>query len=209
MVRVPETEAAPMTTETQKAPSGYARAESGSRKVVTHVGLGVVAFVLGSIFSVGASARIGERLGPIESETGLVVFRWFFERLWLIAVLPLFGYVMGRFTEVKPSRFALTAGLSGEIFSVLLVTAINGFEYLFEDTTALLARGVTLFIGLMITARAVMMGRAEAEVSQVEANLVAEKRKAEYAEFLAAAEGTPSVSPPPQAGEGVSGEKKD
>ncbi len=186
-----------MTTETQKVPSAYARAEASSRKAVLHVGLGVVAFILGSIFSVGASARIGERLGPIESEAGALVFRWVFDRLWLIGVLPLFGYVMGRFTEVKPSRFALSAALSGEVFSVLLVTAINGFDYLLEDTGALLARGVTLFIGMVITVRAVMLGRADAEVSQVEANLIAEKRKAEYAEFLAAAEGKAPVSPVP------------
>ena len=202
MVSVREREAAPMTTETPQVPSGYARAEAGSRKAVMHVGLGVVAFVLGSIFSVGASARIGERLGPIESEAGALVFRWVFERLWLIAVLPLFGYAMGRFTEVKPSRFALTAGIAGEVFSVLLVTAINGLDYLVDDTAGLVARGVTLFLGMVITVRAVMLGRADGEIAQVEANVIAQKRKAEYAEFLAAAEGKGTVTPLPPGAEG-------
>ncbi len=198
-----------MTSETQKVPSTYARAEAGSRKVVLHIGLGVVAFILGSIFSIGASARIGERIGPIESEWGALVFRWVFERLWLLAVLPVFGYAMGRFTEVTPSRFALTAGISGEVFSVLLVTAINGLDYLLDDTGALIARGGTLFVGMMLTARAVMIGRADNELAQAEANVIAEKRKAEYAEFLAAAEGksAPHPDPLPQAGEGEKAEK--
>ncbi len=184
-----------MTTD-QKVPSAYMRAEAGSRQVVIQIGLGVVAFILGSILSVGAAARIGERLGPIESDWGTLVFRWLFERLWLVAVLPAFGYVMGRFTESTPSRFALTAAISGETFSVLLVTAINGFDYLLEDTAGLIARGVTLFLGMVITARAVKLGRDASGEAQVEADVIAEARKAEYAAFLAAAEGKAEVLAP-------------
>ncbi|MDP2271125.1 MAG: hypothetical protein Q8N23_34720 [Archangium sp.] len=185
-----------MTTE-QKAPSAYMRAEAGSRQVVIQIGLGVVAFILGSILSVGASARIGERLGPIESDWGTLAFRWVFERLWLIAVLPVFGYAIGRFTESTPSRFALTAGIAGETFSVLLVTAINGFDYLMEDTAGLIARGLTLFVGMVLTAKAVQVGGEASGEAQLAADLIAEQRKAEYAAFLAAAEGKPAPHPDP------------
>ena len=183
-----------MTSETQKPPSTFARAEAGSRQIVLQIGLGVVAFILGSIISVGAASRIGERLGPLESDGAAWVFRWFFERLWLFAVAPMFGYVIGRFTEMKPTRFALVALISGETFSVLLVTAINGVDFLMQDTSALVGRGVTLFLGMGLTTWAVQLGRDAAGLAQADANVIAEKRKAEYAEFLAAAEGK-SVAP--------------
>ena len=199
-------------TMTSESPAGkppgrvaqaYFRADAASRQVVLHVGLGVVAFVVGSMLSVGASARIGERLGIIESEWVAMALRWFFERLWLFSALPAFGYAIGRFTEATPTRFALVAGLSGETFSVLLVSAINGFEFLVEDVPALIARVVTLFLGLVVTAWAVQTGREISAEAQAEANAVAEQKKAEYAAFLAAAEGkgetaaSPLVDPHP------------
>ena len=190
-----------MTTE--RAPTMFARGEAGARQIILLIGLGVLAFVLGSIFSVGASARIGERLGPLEHEWSALIFRWFFERLWLFAFAPLFGYAIGRFTEISPVRFALTALISGETFSVLLVSAINGFDYLLEDTVGVIARGVTLFLGMLITVRAVQAGRNAAAASQAESNAIAAQRKAEYAQFLAAAEAKPeptqsvAAAPPP------------
>jgi hypothetical protein len=182
-----------MTTENAPAKPGamnaYFRADAASRQVVLQIGLGVVSFIVGSILSVGASARITERIGFIESETVALLLRWFFERLWLFTVLPAFGYVLGRFTETKPTRFALVGGLSGEVFAVLLVTAINGFDFLFDDVPALIARAVTLFLGLVVTTWAVQAGQEVSAEAQVEADAIAEKKKAEYAAFLAAAEG--------------------
>ena len=175
-----------MTTE-QHAPSAFAKAESGSRAAVLQIGLGVVAFILGSVMSAGAGARIAERLGPLETAWGAYLFRWVFDRLWLFAVMPFFGYAVGRFTEFKPTRFALVSILSGETFSILLISAINGFEYLTNDRYDLLARVVTLFLGMVVTARAVQAGRDAADQAQVEANVVAEKRKAEYAAAILAA----------------------
>lgn len=186
-----------MTTEQQ--PSAFARAESGSRQVVLQIGLGVVAFVLGSVMSSGAAARIAERVGPIESEAAAWAFHWLFERLWLFTAVPLFGYAAGRFTQVAPVRFTLVAVLSGETFSVLLITGINGFDYLVEDWANVVARLVTLFLGMLLTAHAVKLGRESATEDQLEADAVAERRKAEYAAFLAAAEGkaAPQPEPPP------------
>ncbi len=188
MVRDPVTET-PMTTDAPQRPASlFARAESGSRQVVLQVGLGVVSFVIGSIFAAGATTRLGERLGPLESEALAWALGWVLQRLWLFAMLPLFGYAIGRFTEIGPLRFALTAGLAGEIFSLLLMAGINGFEFLVEDPRAVLARLLTFFVGLAITLSAVLSGRAGAASAQAEANAIAEQRKAEYAQFLADAE---------------------
>jgi hypothetical protein len=175
-----------MTTEPH-APSAFAKAESGSRAVVLMIGMGVVAFILGSVMSAGAGARIAERLGPPETALGAWLFRWVFDRLWLFAVMPFFGYAAGRFTELKPGRFALFSVLSGETFSILLISAINGFEYLTDDPYDVLARVVTLFLGMLITARAVQAGKEVADRAQAEANVIAEKRKAEYAAAILAA----------------------
>jgi hypothetical protein len=189
-----------MTTEkpVERGPSAYARADAASRQVVLQLGLGVVAFFGGSILSAGAAARIGERIGPIESEWVAMVFRFGFERLWLLAMLPVFGFAIGRFTEIKGTNFALMAGMAGEVFSLLLVTAINGFDFLLEDTVGLIARGVTLFVGMMLTAFAVQAGREASEAAQTEADAVAAARKAEYAEFLAAAEGKAAPAAEPE-----------
>lgn len=186
-----------MTTE-EHAPSAFARAESGSRQVVLQIGLGVVAFILGSVMSAGAAARIAERLGPLETAWGAWVFRWGFDRLWLFTVIPFFGYAAGRFTAIKPGQFALLSVLSGETFSILLITGINGFDYLVDDPKDVVARLLTLFLGMLLTARAVQAGRVVADQAQAEANVIAEQRKAEYAAaYLAAAQGRPTAEAKP------------
>lgn len=197
-------EVTPMTTTTEPAspspkPGAFARAEAGSRQIVMQVGFGVVAFIVGSIFSAGAGTRIMERFDPIESEAVDLVVRALFERLWLFFVLPFVGYGVGRFTEITPVRFALTAGLSGELFAVLLVAGMNGFDYLIDDGTRVVLRLVTLFVGLTITLRAVIAGRAAAGLAQAKAQATADARKQEYAEFLQAAEQVAQKSEAPPA----------
>lgn len=190
-----------MTSEAEKKPGVFARAEAGSRQWVLQIGLGMTAFIGGSILSSGFSIRMLERVGPIESDAMAFAWGWIVQRLWLFVVLPVFGWAIGRFTSIPALRFTLTAGLSGEIFSVLLVAGINGFEYLIDDPKAVLARIVTFFVGLVITLSALNAGRSDAADAQVEANAIAEQRKAEYAAFLAAAEGKAApapTTPPPE-----------
>jgi hypothetical protein len=186
-------------TEVEKRPPGlFTRAEAGSRQIVLQVGLGFLCFVVGSIISGGATSRIADRIGPLESEAVAWVMGQILQRLWIFVLLPFFGFAIGRFTEINPLRFALVAGFSGETFALLLAAAINGTDALVDDPKAVVARIVTLFIGLAITMSAVISGRTAAADVQAEANVLAEKRKAEYAEFLAKAEGKsePSSAPP-------------
>lgn len=185
-----------MTTET-RGPSLFQRAEGGSRQIVLLLGLGAVSFVIGSIFSAGASVRLAERVGFIESEAIAFAVGWVLQRLWLFVAVPMFGWVIGRFSEIRPLRFAMTACLSGEIFSLLLLAGINGFESIVENPVDVVARLVTLIIGMAVTLSAVSSGRAAAREAQNAANEEALKRKAEYAEYLAKQE---QVVPAPASG---------
>ena len=169
----------------QKPPSILGRAESGSRQVVMHVGLGFVSLVVGSIMSAGVATRFAERLPIMTSPAVSFAFGWVIQRLWLFVLLPLVGWTIGRLTEVKPLRFALTAGLAGELFGVLLYSAINGFEIFYEAPADTLARIVTFFAGLAIVVAAVREGQAAGRVAQAEADAIAAKQKAEYAARLA------------------------
>lgn len=173
-----------MTTEA-KPPSALVRVEGAARQTVMQVGLGVAGYVLGSIFSGGAVMRISERVGFISSPALAFIFGWVMQRLWLFVVLPAFGWAIGRFTELKSMRFAVTAALSGEIFALLLFTAVNGLDALFDDPGDLLARAVTLLLGMAVTLLAVSSGRRAAQDAQGEADAIAAKQKAEYAEYLA------------------------
>ncbi|MFO0595975.1 MAG: hypothetical protein U0228_11735 [Myxococcaceae bacterium] len=174
---------------TVRPPGLFTRAEAGSRQVVMQVGLGAVAFVVGSIFGSGATTRIAERLGPVESDLVDWVLTTLLSRTWLFVFVPLFGYAIGRFTQISPVRFALTASLSGETFAVLVLAGINGFDFLIVEPKEVVARLVTLFIGMVLTAAAVRAGRKAHDAAELRSLAEAQRRKAEYAEYLAKVEG--------------------
>ncbi len=173
-----------MTTEA-KPPSALVRVEGAARQTVMQVGLGVAAYVLGSIFSGGAVLRISERVGIIQSPAIAFLYGWLMQRLWVFVLLPAFGWAIGRFTELRSMRFAVTAALSGEVFALLLFTAVNGLDPLFENPGDLLARAVTLLLGMAVTLLSVSAGRRAAQDAQAAADVIAAKQKAEYAEYLA------------------------
>lgn len=176
------------TTDAPKPPGLFTRAEAGSRQIVLQIGLGFTAFIIGSIFSAGAATRIFDRLGLLESETVEWVLRTLIERTWLFLFVPLIGFGIGRFTEIQASRFAMLAGFSGEAVSLLLITGMNGLDFVIEDAKGVVARVVTLFLGMTITVLAVNAGRRAAHEAQQRSLMEAAKRRDEYAAFLAAAE---------------------
>lgn len=188
----------------EQRPSAYTRAEVGARQLVMQLGLGVCAFLVGSIFAAGLAARLTERLGTVEGEGAAWFLHVLFERLWLGVAAPAVGYLFGRFTEQPAVRVTLRSVLAGETFSVLLVSGRNGFEYLFDDAINVTARLVTLVLGLWATYAALQAGRADAGEAQAEADAVAAKQKAEYAAMLegAAPAGPPHAAPRPSGGEG-------
>lgn len=187
-----------MTTEVKK-PSVFSRAEGGARQVVLQIGLGVVGFVMGGLFSAGVSARLAERVGFIENASIAFAIGWLLQRSWLLLIVPLIGWAIGRLTALPALQFAAIACVSGEVFSVLLYTAMNGFDMLLDDPPQVLMRLVTLFVGMAITVSAVNEGRKSAREAQAAASVVAEQNKAEYDEFLAKQEAVKSAdgsSPP-------------
>jgi Na+/H+ antiporter NhaD/arsenite permease-like protein len=176
------------TTDPPRPPGLFTRAEAGSRQIVLQLGLGFACFIVGSIFSAGATTRIVDRLGPIESELADWALRMVLERTWLFLFLPVCGYGIGRFTELPGSRFALLSGLAGETFALLLLTGMNGLDFVLLDARGVVWRVLSLFVGMMITVLAVSAGRRAALDAQLLGLEEAQKRKAEYAAYLAAAE---------------------
>lgn len=173
-------------TTSERRQSTFQRAEAGSRQVVLQIGLGAVCFILGSIMAAGLSTRVIERTGGFESDLALWLTNWFFQRVWLFVLLPLTGYAIGRLTEIPPLRFALMAGFAGEIFALLLVTGMNGFEFVLADPRDVMVRIVTFFVGVGLVISAVREGRADGDEAQREADAIAMKQKAEYAAQLEA-----------------------
>lgn len=184
-----------MTSE-GRAPGALGRAEAASRQVVLQLGLGVASYVVGGLLSAGATSRLGDRLGAIESPALLWTLGWLLQRLWLWAVLPLAGWGAGRFLRVRPARFALQAGLAGELFSLLLTTAMDGLDLILEEPLNVVARLFTLGVGLTATAVAARAGLRAAAASDEVARRAAEARQAEYAEFLRAAGGAAAPRSP-------------
>lgn len=186
-----------MTTTTEPKPPGlFTRAEAGSRQIVLQIGLGFASFIIGSIFAAGATTRIFDRIGSIENDAVDFVVRQVLERLWIFLFVPACGWAIGRFTEISPSRFAMTAGFSGEVVSLLLITGMNGLDFVLDSPRSVVARVVTLFIGMALTAAAVNAGRRANAVAQQRGLVEAAKRKDEYVAFLAAADAGSAGSTP-------------
>ncbi|MEW5737279.1 MAG: hypothetical protein AB1938_00045 [Myxococcota bacterium] len=137
----------------------------------------------------GLSVRLGERLGGVGDETAAWLLQWILQRTWLWAVLPVLGWGAGRYLGVTAMRFAVTSVVSGELFGLLLATASDGLDWVLGSPGDMIMRALTLVGGVGIVSWAVGRGLAGADAAQAEANVEAEKRKAEYAEFLARAEG--------------------
>lgn len=174
-------------------PSLFALGEAKARGGVLVVGSGVMAFTLGGRLV----ALLTDWIGPILSPTLAFVVGWGLDRLWLWLVLPLLGWVVGRLLHMAPGRFALGAGLTGELFSILVQSAGSGLGMVFLDGLDVVARVVTLALGLWVTAMAGAIGRRAAQAAQGRAEALAARQAAEYAEVMARAGGAPSEPPVP------------
>lgn len=149
----------------------------------------MTAYVVGGFVMSGLAVRITERFGVPSSVLAGWLLEWALVRTWLWAVLPVFGWGVGRYFEVTPWRFALSSVLFAEAFGLLLATAGDGIEWVLRSPADIAMRVLTLGAGLVLVKWSVQKGLDAADAAQAEANVEAEKRKAEYAEFLARVEG--------------------
>lgn len=163
-----------------KKPQGVlARAEGATRHTALVVASGIVA-------SLGGSAVMGWLLkwGHSLDSGGLVLaWHWLAARTWLWAILPSVGYLMGRIGLASPLSFAVTASLSGEVFELLVATAVGGLDSVFQSALDVVLRLATLMLGIALTAAMTGRGVKRAEARQRRAAAEAERRRGEYEEL--------------------------
>lgn len=157
------------------------------RRIMLVAGLGLLAAVIGTIIT----APLGMKLAPkvsglpliLGSVIGVVIWRF-----WLLVVLPVLGYGMGRALKLRPLGLAFGAAVSGELFFVLIELASAGLASLWANPAMLAARIGTLAFGVLLTLRATRLGLAAAERAQAESAKVSATRRDEYAELMAEAQ---------------------
>jgi hypothetical protein len=188
-----------MSDAPRARPGLYARGEAKARATVTQVGSGLMAFMLGGLLVSDLAVGLLAWVASLDRPMVAFVVGWALSRVWLWLVLPALGWVAGRFLGAAPERFALVAGLSGELFGILVASAGGGLEMVFLDWVDGAARIVTLAAGLWLTGLAVKKGREGAAAAQEKAEAIAARQAAEYAEVVARAKGEspPPADPPP------------
>jgi hypothetical protein len=151
------------------------------------VGLGFLSQIIGPLFTVALSQRLSQRMQDLPQLLQLLIGIPL-QNLWAIAVLPLLCYGAARILELKPLSTAVGAVLSGEVFLLALSFAWGGLEGMVPGVGAVALQLSILAVGVFLSYRAVLKGRADAARGAAKAQAQAEARKNEYQEFLREAE---------------------
>ncbi|WP_426753663.1 hypothetical protein [Myxococcus sp. Y35] len=152
------------------------------------MGLGFIAVVAGSILSVALTLRLSVRIQAVPVGVLRVALAVLLENLWVLGVLPLLSYFAARIIELRPWTTAGGAAVAGSAFVHALAFVQNGVNGLWLGGLGSLLSVAAFAGGVVLTARAVTMGRAAAAQQTVKAQTKAQERKSEYDEFLRAAE---------------------
>jgi hypothetical protein len=166
-------------------------AEEKSRRAVLALGVGVVAYVAGTIaagFVGGGLAELG--LVGVAGFAGELLY-WAMSRLWLFMVLPALAYLLVRLVRTNGVQFGVVSACAGEVFSVMFLTARDGFEALTYDVVQLSIRVLTFAVGVGLTVWAATQAEKALARVDAQAKVAAEARSQEYAEMLARAEAGP------------------
>ncbi|AEI68582.1 hypothetical protein [Corallococcus macrosporus] len=152
------------------------------------MGLGFIALIAGSILSVALTLRLSVRIQAVPVGTLRVLLAVLLENLWVLGVLPVLCYGAARVMELRAWTTAGGAALTGALFVNAMAFIQNGVNGLWAgDIGSLFSLGAFAG-GVVISARAVRMGREAAAHQSVKAQGKAQERKSEYDEFLRAAE---------------------
>ncbi|AGC46880.1 hypothetical protein MYSTI_05603 [Myxococcus stipitatus DSM 14675] len=152
------------------------------------VGLGFIALVAGSALSVSLTLRLSLRVQALPFMPLKILAAVLLENLWLLGVLPLLCYGAGRVMELKPWHTAGGAAVSGSVFVIALGFVQGGVDSLWMGGLGSVLNVAAFGVGIVVSAKALMMGRAAAAQQSVQTQAKAEERKSEYDEFLRAAE---------------------
>ncbi|MDQ3263588.1 MAG: hypothetical protein M3Y59_08015 [Myxococcota bacterium] len=160
-----------------------------SRRLMLILGMGLLAAMSGAIIAAPFAVWLRPRMDGAPMLVG-VLLNVLVARFWLVGVLPVLGYGMGRALGLRPLSFAFGAALSGELFYLLLDVATGGLQSVVARPGLLAARVGTLALGILLTLRATRAGVRAGERSQRSAQQIAEARRAEYNEMMREAERT-------------------
>ncbi|SET62595.1 hypothetical protein [Stigmatella erecta] len=152
------------------------------------LGLGFLSLMAGSMVSVSLAYRLSTRVEDLPGELPRLLIGIVLQNLWVLAALPLLAYGAARILELKPLSTALGAALSGEFFVLSLDFVRDGLEGLWDGWVGAALRLLAFALGVFLSYRAVVSGRAASARAAAAAQARAEARKAEYAEFLREAE---------------------
>jgi hypothetical protein len=158
------------------------------RRLQFVVGLGFLSLVIGSVLTVSLTVRLSGRVQSLPWESLQLLIAVMLEHLWVLGVLPLLCYGVARILELKPLSTAVGAVLSGELFVLALYFVRDGFEGFWTGWFYAGLRFIALAAGVLLTYRAVVLGRAAAAQGSVKAEAQAAARTSEYSEFLREAE---------------------
>lgn len=153
------------------------------RRLQFIVGLGFLSLVMGAVFTSSFAFRIAPRIQDLPEFLKLPIVIAL-ENLWLLGVLPLLCYGAARILELKPLSTALGAAVAGTTFPILISFVQNGLEGLWSGWLSALLNGAAFALGVFLSYRAVVKGRASAAEGTARAQAQAEARKMEYMEFL-------------------------
>ncbi len=170
-----------MTTE--KPPGAYANAERVARRGTLTIGAGLVAYVLGSIGTSGVVRRVAPVLADMESDLAVLLISGLLQSLWVLVLLPASGWLIGRFLEVPPWRYAVPAAFTGLFFDLMLSVAVFGSDSLYVDWVDAVFRGLLFVVGIGLTMLAVRAGASAFVNTQVRAKAAAESQRADYEAF--------------------------
>ncbi|GEN08424.1 hypothetical protein SAMN05443572_106148 [Myxococcus fulvus] len=152
------------------------------------VGLGFIALVMGSTLSVSLTLRLSQRVQSLSFGPLKILVAVLLENLWLLAVLPTLCYGAGRVMELRPWKTAAGAAVSGATFVLALGFVQGGADALWLGGLGSVLNVFAFAGGVVLSARALKLGRDAAAKQTEKTQAKSEARKSEYDEFLRAAE---------------------
>lgn len=166
------------------------------------LGLGFFCAIAGAALSVTLVMGLNEWLRGLSQwprEVAMAVLT----RLWVLALVPLAAWVLGRTTKVAPARGAAIIAGWGEVVYLAMDLTVGGWPSVYRSGVWFGGRVATLGIGILLGAVAARRGRARARRAQERVEAEAAAVRARYQAWLTS-QPPPGEGPrPPQGGGGT------